>query len=83
MTDLTDLTVAAIRAGVAAGQFKAAEVAEAFNANVAAASALNAFIVATPEKALEAAAMSVARLVASRDGSLAAIVAGKEGEARS
>ena len=26
MTDLTDLTVAAIRAGVAAGQFKAAEV---------------------------------------------------------
>lgn len=56
MTDLTDLTVAAIRAGVAAGQFKAAEVAEAFNANVAAASALNAFIVATPEKALEAAA---------------------------
>ncbi len=56
MTDLTDLTVAAIRAGVAAGQFKAAEVAEAFNANVAAAPALNAFIVATPEKALEAAA---------------------------
>jgi aspartyl-tRNA(Asn)/glutamyl-tRNA(Gln) amidotransferase subunit A len=56
VTDLTDLTVAAIRAGVAAGQFKAAEVAEAFNANVAAASALNAFIVATPEKALEAAA---------------------------
>ncbi len=56
MTDLTDLTVAAIRSGVASGQFKAAEVAEAFNANVAAASALNAFIVATPEKALGAAA---------------------------
>ena len=55
MTDLTDLTVAAIRSGVANGQFKAAEVAEAFNANVAAASALNAFIVATPERALEAA----------------------------
>ena len=57
MTDLTDLTVAAIRNGVASGDFKAAEVASAFNANVAAAqSALNAFIVATPEKALEAAA---------------------------
>ena len=56
MTDLTDLTVAAIRSGVASGDFKAAEVAEAFNANVAAAqAALNAFIVATPDMALEAA----------------------------
>ncbi len=57
MTDLTELTVAAIRAGVVSGAFKATEVAQAFNANVAAAqAALNAFIVATPEKALEAAA---------------------------
>jgi hypothetical protein len=56
MTDLTDLGVAAIRDGVASGDFTAVEVAEAFNANVAAAqAALNAFIVATPEKALEAA----------------------------
>lgn len=55
MTDLTDLSVAAIRAGVSSGEFTAVEVAEAFNANVAGASALNAFIVATPEKALEAA----------------------------
>ena len=56
MTDLTDLTVAAIRSGVAEGAFTAVEVAEAFNANVAAAQdALNAFIVATPEKALDAA----------------------------
>ena len=55
MTGLTDLTVAAIRDGVAAGSFSAVEVAEAFNANVAAAGALNAFIVATPEAALDAA----------------------------
>ncbi|HEY0958582.1 MAG TPA: Asp-tRNA(Asn)/Glu-tRNA(Gln) amidotransferase subunit GatA [Novosphingobium sp.] len=56
MTDLTELGVAAIRAGVAGGEFTAVEVAEAFNANVAAAQqALNAFIVATPEKAVEAA----------------------------
>ncbi len=56
MTDLTKLGVAAIRDGVAKGDFTAVEVAEAFNANVAAAqAALNAFIVATPEKALEAA----------------------------
>ena len=54
--ELTELGVAAIRRGVAAGEFTAREVAEGFNANVAAAqSALNAFIIATPEKALEAA----------------------------
>ena len=56
MTDLTELGVAAIREGVAKGDFTAVEVAEAFNTNVAAAQgALNAFIVATPEMALEAA----------------------------
>ncbi|WP_144097701.1 Asp-tRNA(Asn)/Glu-tRNA(Gln) amidotransferase subunit GatA [Croceicoccus sediminis] len=55
MTEITELTVAAIRKGVAGGDFTAVEVAEAFNANVAAASQLNAFIVATPEKAVEAA----------------------------
>ena len=56
MAQITELGVKAIRDGVAAGDFTAREVAEAFNANVAAASQLNAFIVATPEKALEAAA---------------------------
>ena len=56
MTDLTELGVAAIRDGVAKSDFTAVEVAEAFNANVAAAQdALNAFIVATPEKAVESA----------------------------
>ena len=55
MSNLTDLTVAEIRDGFRAGDFSAREVAEAFNANVAAAKALNAFIVETPEKALEAA----------------------------
>jgi len=55
MAELTDLGVAAIRDGVASGDFSAVEVAEAFNANVAAASKLNAFIVATPDAALEAA----------------------------
>ncbi len=56
MTNLTDLGVAAIRDGVAKGEFSAREVAEAFNAAVAEANpALNAFIVTTPEKALAAA----------------------------
>jgi len=62
MTDLTELGVAAIRDGIAKGDFTAVEVAEAFNANVAAAqAALNAFIVATPEKALDAAKAADAR----------------------
>ncbi|ABD27268.1 aspartyl/glutamyl-tRNA(Asn/Gln) amidotransferase subunit A [Novosphingobium aromaticivorans DSM 12444] len=56
MTNLTDLGIAAIRDGVARGDFTATEVATAFNAAVEAAQpALNAFIVTTPEEALEAA----------------------------
>jgi aspartyl-tRNA(Asn)/glutamyl-tRNA(Gln) amidotransferase subunit A len=55
MTDLTNLTVAEIRDGHRAGDFSAVEVAEAFNANVAGAKALNAFIVETPELAVAAA----------------------------
>ncbi|WP_168452523.1 Asp-tRNA(Asn)/Glu-tRNA(Gln) amidotransferase subunit GatA [Sphingopyxis microcysteis] len=55
MTELTNLTVAEIRDGHRAGDFSAVEVAEAFNANVAGAKALNAFIVETPEHAIAAA----------------------------
>ena len=55
MSDFTQLGVRDIRDGVANGDFSAREVAESFNAAVASADALNAFIVATPEKALEAA----------------------------
>ena len=55
MTDLTSLGVKAIRDGVAGGDFTAREVAEAFNAAVAEAAQLNAFIVTTPEHALAAA----------------------------
>ncbi|MDP1025948.1 Asp-tRNA(Asn)/Glu-tRNA(Gln) amidotransferase subunit GatA [Sphingomonas sp. KR1UV-12] len=55
MTDLTDLGIAAIRDGVRAGDFSAREVATAFNARVAGAKTLNAFLVETPEHALAAA----------------------------
>ena len=55
MTELTNLKVAEIRDGHRAGDFSAVEVAEAFNANVAGAKALNAFIVETPEHAIAAA----------------------------
>jgi aspartyl-tRNA(Asn)/glutamyl-tRNA(Gln) amidotransferase subunit A len=54
-SDLTNLTVAEIRDGFRDGDFSAREVAEGFNANVAAARALNAFIVETPDHALAAA----------------------------
>jgi aspartyl-tRNA(Asn)/glutamyl-tRNA(Gln) amidotransferase subunit A len=55
MSALTDLGVAAIRDGFRAGDFSAREVADAFNANVAGAKALNAFIVETPDHAIAAA----------------------------
>ncbi len=55
MSGVTEFTVAQIRDGFRAGDFSAREVAEAFNANVAAARALNAFIVETPDHALAAA----------------------------
>jgi len=55
MTALTDLGVAAIRDGVRKGAFSAVEVAQAFSAAVAGAKALNAYVIETPEHALEAA----------------------------
>jgi len=77
MTNLTDLGVAAIRDGVKNGTFSAREVAEAFNANVAAAADLNAFIVTTPEKALEAAdAVDTARAAGKALGSMAGVPIG-------
>ena len=55
MTDLTDLGIRQLRDGVRDGDFSARDVAEAFNAAVAAARPLNAFIVETPNHALAAA----------------------------
>jgi aspartyl-tRNA(Asn)/glutamyl-tRNA(Gln) amidotransferase subunit A len=55
VSDLTDLTVAAIRDGVRDGAFSAREVAEGFIANVEKGRTLNAFVVETPDHALAAA----------------------------
>ncbi|MBB3763557.1 aspartyl-tRNA(Asn)/glutamyl-tRNA(Gln) amidotransferase subunit A [Sphingomicrobium lutaoense] len=52
---LTDKTIAELRDGFRAGDFSAREIAEEFNAAVDAADALNAYLVKTPELALEAA----------------------------
>ncbi len=77
MTDLTELGVKAIRDGVAGGDFSAREVAEAFNANVAAAEVLNTFIVTTPEKALDAAdAADAARAKGEEPGLMAGVPIG-------
>ena len=55
MSDLTELGIAQIRDGVAAGDFSSREVTEAFVTKVAAAKSLNAFLVETPDHALAAA----------------------------
>ena len=65
--ELTNLGVKEIRDGVKAGDFTAREVAEAFNAAVAEAAELNAFIVTTPEAALEAADKTDAKRAAGED----------------
>jgi len=53
MSDITQFGIAAIRDGISNGEFTAVEATEAFNARVAAAKQLNAFIVETPEQAIE------------------------------
>ena len=55
MSDLTSLTIAELREGVRSGDFTAREIAEGFNAAVAAARSLNAYTVETPDDALAAA----------------------------
>ena len=55
MTELTAKGIAELRDGIHAGDFSAREVAEAYNAAVAAARTLNAYTVETPDDALAAA----------------------------
>lgn len=78
MSSLTELGVAAIREGVASGDFTAVEVAGAFNTAAAdAQAALNAFIKLTPEKALDAAAkVDAARAAGQPLGKMAGVPIG-------
>jgi aspartyl-tRNA(Asn)/glutamyl-tRNA(Gln) amidotransferase subunit A len=55
MTELTSKTIAELRDGFRSGEFTAREIAEEFNATVAAAKSLNAYTVETPGDALGAA----------------------------
>ena len=76
-TTLTDLGIGAIRDGVRDGSFSAVEVATAFNAGVAGADALNAFIVKTPDHALSAAvATDAARAAGQELGPMAGVPIG-------
>ena len=61
MTGLTDLSIAAARDGLAAGEFSASELAEDHIRAAAAARALNALILETPERALSDAGASDVR----------------------
>jgi len=55
MTDLTSKTIAELRDGFRGGEFSARDIAEEYNAAVAASKALNAYTVETPDIALAAA----------------------------
>jgi aspartyl-tRNA(Asn)/glutamyl-tRNA(Gln) amidotransferase subunit A len=55
VAELTSKTIAALRDGFRSGEFTAREIAEEYNAAVAAAKTLNAYTVETPEDALAAA----------------------------
>ena len=76
MSELTAKTIAELRDGLRAGTFSAREVAESFNAAVAAARALNAYTVETPGDALAAADAADVALKSGTAGSLAGIPLG-------
>ncbi len=76
-SDLTSLTLAAARDGLARGDFSSVELTGAFNAAIEAANpSLNAYVVTTPDQALEMAAASDARRKAGTAGPLEGIPLG-------
>ena len=64
MGDLTELNLAEARDGLAKKEFSAVELTEAHMARVSASSALNAYVLETPEKAMEMAAASDKKIAA-------------------
>ncbi len=73
MSALTDLTIAEARAGLAAKRFSARELAAAHVEAMERAKDLNAYITPTPDKAMEMAARSDARIAAGQAGALEGI----------
>ncbi len=76
MSELTAKTIAELRDGIRSGAFAAREVAEAYNAAVAAARQLNAYTVETPEDALAAADAADSGRASGELGALAGIPLG-------
>jgi aspartyl-tRNA(Asn)/glutamyl-tRNA(Gln) amidotransferase subunit A len=74
--ELTSKTIAELRDGFRSGDFTAREIAEQFNAAVAAARALNAYTVETPEDALAAADAADQARAGGETGPLAGIPLG-------
>ena len=70
MSKLTDLTLAEARDGLARKEFSATELTGAHIDRVAASDKLNAYVLKTPEKALEMAAASDAKIAAGEAGPL-------------
>lgn len=76
MSELTDLTLAAARDGLARREFSAVEIADAHVAAIEKASALNAYILSTPEKAREMAQASDQRIAKGEAGLLEGVPLG-------
>ncbi|UOK70461.1 Asp-tRNA(Asn)/Glu-tRNA(Gln) amidotransferase subunit GatA [Ancylobacter polymorphus] len=70
MTDLTRLSLTAAREGLAEGHFTATELTQAYLGAIEAAGALNAYVLATPEKALAMAKASDERYAKGEAGPL-------------
>src|SRR6058998_1368391 len=76
MTDLTSLTIAEARAGLASKSFTSLELTDAHLAAIEAARSLNAFILETPEKARDMARAIDAKIAKGEGGPLAGIPLG-------
>lgn len=76
MTDLTKLTISEAKDGLAKKEFTAVELTEAYLKNMDAKRALNAFVTEIPEKALEQAKVSQAKIDAGTGGNLEGIPLG-------
>ncbi|MFT0862529.1 Asp-tRNA(Asn)/Glu-tRNA(Gln) amidotransferase subunit GatA [Ancylobacter sp. G4_0304] len=76
MTELTRLTISAAREGLAEGRFSATELTQAYIDAIEPAGDLNAYVLATPEKALEMARASDERIAKGEAGPLEGIPLG-------
>jgi aspartyl-tRNA(Asn)/glutamyl-tRNA(Gln) amidotransferase subunit A len=76
MADLTHLTIAELREGYKAKKFTPSEVTKAYLTNMEKGRSLNAYVLETPEKALEMAKFSEQRLSSGKAGALEGIPLG-------